>query len=167
MKNSNDMKVTKVKVQFVQETKKGESVVNCKPLTIESEKITEISGTIVKHLAYTRLQLARYGARIVGFSFNRKFDVRITINELEPVTLSEVYGLDEGTCRQTLMIRKNTEDKDFSAKNKAVMEDFANKIHDMVFLAMTGDMEVVYELDEAKEEMVERLEAVSPKYLNA
>lgn len=163
-----DAKITSVKVQFVQETKKGESVVNCKPLNIETEKITEISGTIVKHLAYTRLQLARYKGRITGFSFNRKFNVRITINELEAVTLNDVYGLgDEMNCAQTLIIKDNTEEKDFSARNRAVMQDFADKIHDMVFLAMTGEGEIIMELDEARDEMNERLEAVSPKFLNA
>lgn len=170
------MKTTKVKVQFVQESKKGEFVLNCKPLNIESRAITEISGTISNHIAYTRLQLVRYKAKIKGFSFNRKFNVRIQINELEPVTLNDVFGLGEQVdCSQTLIVKTTSEcdertDKErllIQAKNRKVMSDFADKIQDMVHYAMTGEMEVAYNLNEAKDNINERLNAVSPKFLTA
>jgi len=166
MENSREVLNTKVLVEFVQDTKKGESVVKCRPLDIPSERIDEISGTISRNVAFTRLQLIRYKGKIKGFSFNRKFGIRIQIGERAPVTLSDVFGLG-GDVKQTLIIKENTEEKDYSAQNKARMDDLSDKIYDMVYLSMTGELDCALELSEAKEENVAQLEAVSPKYLSA
>ena len=166
MENSREVLNTKVLVEFVQDTKQGESVVKCRPLDIPSDLMSEISGAIVRNVTFTRLQLMKYKGKIKGFSFNRKFGVRIQIGERAPVTLSDVFGL-ESNVKQTLILKNNTEEKDYSARNKAVMLDFADKINDMVYISMTEVLESTPELDEAKDDMIEHLEAVSPKYLSA
>lgn len=155
------MKNTNVKVQFVQERKEGETVLNAKPLAIESDNLSEIAGTITKNILSTRLTLIKYGAKIKGFSFNRKFNVRITINELEPVDLTDLFGLADVDCNRTLMVKKND-----AEKTEQIFKQFSAQIFDLVRLSMTQEHLCIEDMDEVNESIPQKVaEVASPKLL--
>lgn len=157
------MKTNEVKVQFVQMRKEGETVLNAKPLSLETENISEIAGTIIKNILSTRLTLIKYGAKIKGFSFNRKFNVRITINDLEAVDFSTLYGLADVDCNRTLMVKK-----DDAQKTEAIFKQFSEQIYDLVRLSMTGEHLMIEDFEEVTEAISENVAKVaSPKLIEA
>jgi len=154
---------TEVKVQFVQERKEGETVLNAKPLSIESSNLSEIAGTITKNILSTRLTLIKYGAKIKGFSFNRKFNVRITINDEEAVDFSTLYGLADVDCNRTLQVKK-----DDAQKTEAIFKQFSEQIYDLVRLSMTQEHLCIESTEEVNESIPQLVAKVSsPKMLKA
>jgi len=45
--------------------------------TVDSDKLTEISGTLVHNINEVRLKAKKYGIGLNGFSFNRKFEIEL------------------------------------------------------------------------------------------
>lgn len=156
------MNTTEVKVQFVQERKEGQTVLDAKPLSIESVNISEVAGTIVKNILSTRLTLIKYGAKIKGFSFNRKFNVRITINDAEAVDFSTLFGLADVDCNRTLMVKK-----DDAQKTEAIFKQFSEQIYDLVRLSMTSEHLMIQDFEEVTAEIAENVSKVASQKLLA
>lgn len=148
--------ITTVLVQFVQVGKKGETVVNAKPIEIEGDNLQEIAGTVVKRILFARLQLAKYGAKIGGFSFNRKFNTRITINDNAPIDFTELYGLDGVDCSRTLIV-----DKSDAERTEKIFKGFADQIFDLVRLSLTDELMAIESFDNVKKTIPSKVSEVS------
>lgn len=128
------MNSVNVNVKFVQ----GANELTISNLIVETTKISEVSGTLARKVLTARANMKRYGFAIKGFSFNRKFDVVLSINGQEGTNINELFaGL--GDFKITLQTTESS------------FKKFADIIHDLVFEQMTGASQMVYELDEVKE----------------
>ena len=154
---------TTVKVQFVQESKKnGVKILETQPIEIESANISEVAGTIAKRILFARLQLLKYGAKIKGFSFNRRFNMKIQINDLTAVDFTELYGgvVTDANC--TLIARADNQDK-----TEVNFKQFADKIYDLVRLSMTGELLCITDATELQAEIPAMVAPVNAKLLTA
>lgn len=125
------MKTTKLSIEFVQ----GANKLNVSNVQIDSVKINEISGTIANKILSARANMKRYNMSIKGFSFNKKFDVILSIDGCEPMNISGLFG---GLFDAKITLQANA--KSF--------ERFKNIIHDMTFCALTGASSDVLEFNE-------------------
>jgi methionine salvage enolase-phosphatase E1 len=116
------MKTTKLNIEFVQ----GTNRLNVSNVQIDSVKINEISGTIANRILTARANMKRYGMKVQGFSFNKKFDIVLSIDGCEAVNISDLFG---GLFDAKITLQAN-------AKS---YERFANIIHDMTFNALTSE----------------------------
>jgi carbon monoxide dehydrogenase subunit G len=157
MKNSN----TKVVLRFLQESKKGERVLQGQELSLETQKTDEIVGSIVKMVTDVREMVYNGQIKLSGFSFNRKFDLEISINGRDYASMgnsvANVFGSEQGKSTRKTWIIGDDEDK-----NKLAFAKFCADVKYIVTKDMTthGEIEVL-SLEEAKGE------AFSAKYLNA
>lgn len=125
------MKATKLSIEFVQ----GANKLNVSNVQIDSIKINEISGTLANKILTARANMKRYGMSIKGFSFNKKFDIILSIDGCEPMNVSGLFG---GLFDAKITLQAN--EKSF--------ERFANILHDMTFCALTSAKSDVLELSE-------------------
>ena len=158
MKNS---KVTNVVLRFVQESKKGERVLQGQDITLETIQIDEIVGSIVKMVTDVREMVHNKQIKLSGFSFNRKYDLQISINGREYASIGKFVEKTLGK-EQALASRKTwiiTDDED---KNKLAFARFCADVKSIVERDMKfeGNNEIL-SLDEAKQEVF------GAKYLNA
>lgn len=130
------MKKSIVNVTFVQ----GLNEVRIVNFEIESEKITEIAGTLVRKIVNARANMIKYGMKIKGFSFNRKFDIVLQVNGGEKVCLNDLF-FDNVDAKIT-----------YSAKNEQQFNVNSGRlceiIYDLVFLSMTSDNKLVIDYSE-------------------
>ena len=126
MKKNETMNVT---VKLIQKTASLQIVNN----QIEFRDVKQLAEQISIKILTARANLKRYNKTIKGFSFNRKFEVEINVNN-KIVTFSDLFaGLDEFTT--TL------------ATNEKSFYNFANIIYDMLFNALNGgDKETVTQI---------------------
>lgn len=120
-------------VQFVQ----GVNKLTISNFEIETDKITEVSGTLINKILTARKNMKKYGMTIKGFSFNRKFDILLSINGNEATNLNELFGgFDNVDAKITLQ------------QTEASYLKFAEILHDLVFEQMTGAMNLVCDYKE-------------------
>jgi hypothetical protein len=91
--------------------------------SIDTEMTSEVAGTLVHNMRLVRDKAKKYKIDLNGFSFNRKFEIVLTINE-ESATLNEILGQQSITFSTTLT------DKTF--------ENFANMVYDLTEGMLTG-----------------------------
>lgn len=152
---------TTVVLRFLQESKKGERVLQGQEITLETTKIDEVVGSIVKMVTDVREMVHNKQIKLNGFSFNRKYDLQISIDGRQYVSVGKsieaVMGKEQALAsRKTWII---TDDED---KNKLAFARFCADVKHIVTKDMTfeGHNEIL-SLDEAKEEVF------GAKYLNA
>ena len=127
----NVVRTTKLSIEFVQ----GANKLNVSNVEINSVNIGQIAETLAGKILTARANMKRYGMSVKGFSFNRKFDVVLSIDGCESVNVSDLFaGLFE--ARITLQANENS------------FKRFAHILHDMTFCAMTSAKSDVLELGE-------------------
>jgi hypothetical protein len=129
---------TTLTLSFVQ----GANKLTLNRFEVDSVKISEIAGTLATRIINARANLIKYGVKIKGFSFNRKFNIELQINGGEIVNLNDLFeGIE---CKIN-----------YSAKNREELEAKSRKladiIYDLVFLSMTGAKELVIDYSELQE----------------
>ena len=92
---------TTLTLSFVQ----GANKLTLNRFEIDSVRISEIAGTLAHRIINARANMIKYGMKIKGFSFNRKFDVVLEINGCESVSLNDLFIGDDNKVN-------------FSAKNE-------------------------------------------------
>jgi len=129
---------TIVTLSFVQ----GANKLTLNRFEIDSQRISEIAGTLAMRIINARKNMIKYGVKIKGFSFNRKFNILLEINGYESVTLNDLFITENNTFS-------------YSAKNQSELEFKSHKlaeiIYDLVSLSMTGANELVIDYSELKE----------------
>jgi hypothetical protein len=127
------MKNVVLNVQFVQ----GMNKLTISNFEVETTKINEVSGTLINKILNARKNMKKYGMTIKGFSFNRKFDILLSVNGNAPTNLNELFGgFDNVEAKITLQ------------QTEASYLKFAEILHDLVFEQMTGAMNWVYDYKE-------------------
>jgi len=101
--------------------------------SIDTEMISEIAGTLVHNMKLVRDKAKKYKIDLGGFSFNRKFEIELTINE-ESATLNEILG------QQSISFSTTLTDKTF--------ENFANMVYDLVEGMLTGANDEITDFSE-------------------
>lgn len=106
---------------------------------VESQKIDEISGTLSARIIALMVKSRKFKMNL-GFSFSRKFDVKIEIDGIEASgTETILNGLVKfGIAVQT---------------NEASMDRFAEFIGELVNEILTGKNQLEGTFDELKEEL--------------
>jgi hypothetical protein len=83
-------KSTKVQIKFVQVTKKGENVLEGIPMELDTENPQNVAGAICEAVLNVKQLVVTKQLRLTGFSFHRKFEIHLKINEREYVTMASV-----------------------------------------------------------------------------
>jgi len=129
---------TTLNLSFVQ----GANKLTLNHFEVDSVKITEIAGTLAKRIITARANMIKYGMKIKGFSFNRKFDIMLQINGCEAVCLNDLFFGEDNKVN-------------FSAKDEAQFKVKAGilceLIYDLVHLSLTGENQMVIDYSELKE----------------
>ncbi len=130
---------TIINLSFVQ----GANKLTLNQFEIDSVRISEIAGTLAKRIVNARANMIKYGMKIKGFSFNRKFDIMLTINGCETVCLNDLFaGIVDAKVS-------------YSAKNEEQFNINSGRlceiIYDLVSLSMTGSNDLVIDYSELKE----------------
>lgn len=120
------METTKVTVNLIQE--KGAIQFSKE---VQSNRITEISGTISQNIIAFAHKVKRYKMKLDNFSFARKFQVKVTI-ENRTIDFNEVTG-----CTNVLFA--------LTINNEA---NFANFINEFVEELLTNDSQSITDLSE-------------------
>lgn len=130
---------TIISLSFVQ----GANKLTLNRMEIDSVRITEVAGTIATRIINARKNMIKYGMKIKGFSFNRKFDIMLTINNGDSVCLNDLYeGILDGRINYAA---KDNEQLIFNSNR------IAEIIYDLVHLSMTGANQLVVDYSELKE----------------
>ena len=129
---------TTLTLSFVQ----GANKLTLNSFEVDSVRISEVAGTLATRIINARANLIKYGVKIKGFSFNRKFNIELQINGGEIVNLNDLFcGIE---CKIN-----------YAAKNKEELEAKSRKladiIYDLVHLSMTGANDLVIDYSELKE----------------
>jgi hypothetical protein len=130
--------MTTLTLSFVQ----GANKLTLNRFEVDSVRISEVAGTLAHRIVNARANMIKYGMKIKGFSFNRKFNIELQINGGEIVNLNDLFeGIE---CKIN-----------YSAKNREELEAKSRKladiIYDLVFLSMTGAKELVIDYSELQE----------------
>lgn len=104
--------------------------------SIDTEMISEIAGTLVHNMKLIRDKSKKYRLDLGGFSFNRKFEIELTINE-ESATLNKILG------QQSISFSTTLTDNTF--------ENFASMVYDLVEGMLTGANEEIVDFSELLE----------------
>lgn len=133
------MKKTIISLSFVQ----GANKLTLNQFEIDSVRISEIAGTLAHRIVNARANMIKYGMKIKGFSFSRKFDIMLTINGCETVCLNDLFaGIVDA---KVTYLAKNEE------QFKVTSGRLCEIIYDLVSLSMTGANELVIDYSELKE----------------
>lgn len=116
------------------------------PVTVTTEltenlKNLEVAGTLAFRILKLRQKASKYKMNLGGFSFARKFDVKISIGS---VSASGTQSIGMNTLKFGITIQ-NTEKS---------ADKFHEFITDLVNDMLTGDSELEGEFEELKEELV-------------
>lgn len=129
---------TTLTLSFVQ----GANKLTLNRFEIDSVRISEVAGTLATRIINARMNMIKYGMKIKGFSFNRKFDIQLQVNGCEIVSLNDLFLGDDNKVS-------------FSAKDEQQFKIKAGIlceiIYDLVSLSMTGAKELVIDYSELKE----------------
>lgn len=129
---------TVINLSFVQ----GANKLTLNSFEVDSLKISEVAGTLAHRVINARANMIKYGMKIKGFSFSRKFNIELQINNCESVNLNDLFLGEENKIS-------------YSAKNvdelKVKSQKLAEIIYDLVSLSMTGANELVIDYSELKE----------------
>ncbi len=129
---------TVINLSFVQ----GANKLTLNSFEVDSLKISEVAGTLAHRIINARANMIKYGMKIKGFSFSRKFNIELQINNCESVNLNDLFLGEENKIS-------------YSAKNvdelKVKSQKLADIIYDLVSLSMTGAKELVVDYSELKE----------------
>lgn len=109
------------------------------PLEIESNRIDEIGGTIAHRIKALFLKSKKYKMNL-GFSFARKFDVKISI---DGQSIDGTTSILNGAMEFGLTIQNNKES----------LTRFVNFIDELTTDLLTGTSNEVYTLDEVLAEL--------------
>ena len=101
--------------------------------SIDTEMVSEIAGTLVHNMRLVRDKAKKYRVDLGGFSFNRKFEIELTINE-ESATLNEILG------QQSVSFSTTLTDKTF--------ENFADMVYDLTEGMLTGANDEITDFSE-------------------
>jgi hypothetical protein len=129
---------TTLTLSFVQ----GANKLTLNRFEVDSVRISEVAGTLAHRIVNARANMIKYGMKIKGFSFNRKFDIILEINGCESVSLNDLFLGDDNKVSYSA---KNEEQ--FKIKSGILCEI----IYDLVSLSMTGANELVIDYSELKE----------------
>jgi hypothetical protein len=129
---------TTLTLSFVQ----GANKLTLNRFEIDSVRISEIAGTLAHRIINARANMIKYGMKIKGFSFNRKFDVVLEINGCESVSLNDLFIGDDNKVNFSAK-----DEQQFKVKAGILCEI----IYDLVSLSMTGGNELVIDYSELKE----------------
>lgn len=102
--------------------------------TIDTDVITEVSGTIVQNVLNLYAKTKKFKMNI-GFSFARKFDVKVTIDGVES-SFNKVIASESVKFGITL--------------GEKSVERFAEFIHEFVTDCMTQQSDMVVDLEEIR-----------------
>ena len=130
---------TIISLSFVQ----GANKLTLNQFEIDSVRISEIAGTLAKRIVNARANMIKYGMKVKGFSFNRKFDVMLTINGCETVCLNDLFA---GIVDAKVSYAAKNEEQ-FNINSGRLCEI----IYDLVSLSMTGSNDLVIDYSELKE----------------
>jgi hypothetical protein len=130
--------MTTLTLSFVQ----GANKLTLNRFEVDSVRISEVAGTLAHRIVNARANMIKYGMKIKGFSFNRKFDIILEINGCESVSLNDLFLGDDNKVSYSA---KNEEQ--FKIKSGILCEI----IYDLVSLSMTGANELVIDYSELKE----------------
>jgi hypothetical protein len=129
---------TVINLSFVQ----GANKLSLNSFEVESLKISEVAGTLAHRVINARANMIKYGMKIKGFSFSRKFNIELQINNCQSVNLNDLFLGEENKIS-------------YSAKNvdelKVKSQKLAEIIYDLVSLSMTGANQLVVDYSELKE----------------
>lgn len=104
--------------------------------TIDTENISEVSGTIVANVLSLYTKSRKYKMNI-GFSFARKFDILLTVDGVET-------SFNKMTSQETVRFGITLTPQSVGR--------FADFLNELVIDAMTLKSVMIYDLDEVKEE---------------
>lgn len=104
--------------------------------TIESIYIDEISGTVINNINQLRLKVKKYKMNLGGFSFNRKFEIEVSIDE-QKGTLNKVL------CSESLIFSTTLTDTTFG--------NFAEMMNDLITGMLLQKDREIYTFSEALE----------------
>lgn len=129
-------KSTKVALKFVQQTKNGERVLEGVPFDVPTIKCNEVGYTIANMILEVKASVTRGTLRLKGFSFHRKFEVFVSIDDREFTSIAMVEkayqfgGLDQA---QTHTIQNKAES----------FKKFSDDVCRLVTKEMKGDVHVM------------------------
>ncbi len=115
------------------------------PIVLQTEisgdcKLTEVSGTLAYRIIKLRQKAQKYKMNLGGFSFSRKFDVKIT-SEGVSASGSQSLGLD--SIKFGITIQNNEKSADH----------FHEFINDLVLDILTGESKIEGNFKELKQEL--------------
>ena len=129
---------TTLTLSFVQ----GANKLTLNRFEVDSVRISEIAGTLAHRIINARMNMIKYGMKIKGFSFSRKFNIELQINGCETVNLNNLFLGEDNKVN-------------FSAKDEQQFKIKAGIlceiIYDLVSLSMTGGNDLVIDYSELKE----------------
>ena len=82
---------TTLTLSFVQ----GANKLTLNRFEVDSVRISEVAGTLAHRIVNARANMIKYGMKIKGFSFNRKFNIELQINGGEIVNLNDLFLGDD------------------------------------------------------------------------
>lgn len=152
---------TTIVLRFLQDAKNGERILQGQEITLETTKIDEVVGSIVKMVTDVREMVHNKQIKLSGFSFNRKYDLQISIDGRAYASVGKSIEAIMGK-EQALASRKTWIITDDEEKNKLAFARFCADVKSIVTKDMMfqGEVEIL-SLEEAKEGVF------SAKYLNA
>jgi len=125
-----------IKIELLQ----GENAPLVFSTPIESNKLDEISGTLAFRII-TLMQKAKKYKMNMGFSFARKFDVRLTI---DGVSVDGTNAILNGLMKFSITLQDRPES----------MERFHGFIEELVLEVATGQSDLEGTFEELKEEII-------------
>jgi hypothetical protein len=130
--------MTTLTLSFVQ----GANKLTLNRFEVDSVRISEVAGTLAHRIVNARANMIKYGMKIKGFSFNRKFNIELQINGGEIVNLNDLFLGDDNKVNYSAK-----DEQQFKIKSGILCEI----IYDLVSLSMTGANELVIDYSELKE----------------
>jgi hypothetical protein len=129
---------TTLTLSFVQ----GANKLTLNRFEVDSVRISEVAGTLAHRIVNARANMIKYGMKIKGFSFNRKFNIELQINGGEIVNLNDLFLGDDNKVNYSAK-----DEQQFKIKSGILCEI----IYDLVSLSMTGANELVIDYSELQE----------------
>lgn len=146
-----------IKVVLKQTFKSQETKFESRLIETDARTITEISGTLIKNIIDGRMFMFKTGSKIKGFSFERKFDMTIVLNDKNiNVTDSSNFKIDnfEGLNLRISRNKKYTPEQNMQITTRN-FEIFKLFTHTAIERELTQYENQVFNLDETFESLGE------------
>lgn len=101
--------------------------------TVDTELLSEISGTLVYNIDQIRKTCRKYKQSLNGFSFNRKFEIEIKVDD-KVGTLNKVLSIE------TILFTTTLTDNSFA--------NFAGMVNDLVIAMLTESKDLIVDFAE-------------------